>query len=47
MALAVFHFKSLVQVLPRRLCDVDSSNSEGKVFKAFQTFIFVDGDGNW
>lgn len=44
MALAVFHFKSLVQVLPRRLCDVDSSNSEGKAFK---TFIFVDGDGNW
>lgn len=30
MAVALFHFISLVQVLQRRLCDVDTSISEGK-----------------
>lgn len=30
MAVALFYFISLVQVLQGRFCDVDTSNSEGK-----------------
>lgn len=38
MAVALFHFISLVQVFQSRLCDVDTSNSEGKSRRSNEIF---------